>query len=104
MGPENESQIFGDCAREKGYNSVQFEPMSLNPVATGSDGTGWNIGLTELVIVDMEGKHNCGTADGSQTLLRSGWMASQQCECEALTIPETCGLIGTSTPWDYTPP
>lgn len=86
--PRIESDVFGSCAREKGYNSVQFEPDNLTPL-----GTFGQAGLTELVITDLDGQYRCGTADGSKTSLRSGWMASQHCDCEEHPPSPFCGLV-----------
>merc|ERR1711959_654759 len=47
--PRLESDVFGDCAREKGYDSIQFEPTTgAQPV-----GTFGMAGLTELVITGL---------------------------------------------------
>ena len=86
--PEKESDIFGLCAREKGYDSIQFEPTTgVSPI-----GTFGLVGFTELVIVNLDGQYACGTEDANKTTLRGGWMASQQCTCRNEPTPEHCGL------------
>jgi len=85
--PQMQADIFGTCAREKGYDSIQFRPFEgVKP--TGFYG---NIGITEMVLVNSDGHNTCGTDDPSQTELRSGWMASRQCDCENTEIPDACG-------------
>lgn len=94
--PRQESDLYGSCAREKGYESIQFEPQSLTPLST------WGApGMTELVITGLDGQNNCGTADGSKTTLRSGWMASQQCDCETLEAPPRCGISTRAPMFPY---
>jgi len=102
--PQLESDIFGLCAREKGYDTIQFEP------ATGQKpmGTFGLTGLTEVVLVNIDGKYSCGVEDASKTPYREGWMASRQCNCQNVEIADSCGLmprapfpfsiIGTSPP------
>lgn len=104
MWPQLESDIFGFCAREKGYDSIQFEPQA-GQKKTGFFGI---TGVTEMLLVNIDGKYNCGVADASATPLRAGWMASKQCTCENYEIPDSCGLmarppfpfsvVGTSPP------
>lgn len=84
-----ESDIFGLCAREKGYDSIQFEPQQgQKPL-----GTFGVAGLTEMVLVNIDGHDSCGVADARATPLRAGWMASQKCECENIDIADSCGLM-----------
>lgn len=85
--PRYESVIFGDCAREKGYDSVQFEPQSLHPFETFN-----MIDEVEMVLTRLDGQYACGTKDASKTTLRSGWMASRSCKCENPPLPDNCGL------------
>lgn len=87
--PLQESVIFGFCAREKGLDSIQFAPQD-GEVPTGTFGLP---GLTELVLVNLDGDKNCGVADPSSTPLRMGWLAEKQCACENLPIPPSCGLM-----------
>lgn len=88
--PQLESDIFGFCAREKGYDSVQFEPQE-GEVPTGTFSLP---GATELVLTNLDGDFNCGTSDGaSDTLLRSGWFADNTCVCENQPIDPLCGLM-----------
>jgi len=88
--PQQESDIFGFCAREKGYDSIQFEPrVGQKPTGTFSGLTG----LFEMVLVNMDGKHECGVEDASRTPLREGWQASRRCDCENHEIAASCGLI-----------
>merc|ERR1719183_928521 len=83
--PQQESDIFGFCAREKGYDTLQFEPAAgQEPV--GSFGMP---GLTEMVLVNIDGKYNCGVEDASKTPLRAGWMASRQCGCTNYEFSDT---------------
>lgn len=87
--PQLESDIFGSCARELGYDSIQFQPQDgQSPM-----GTFGLTGLTEAVLVNVDGQYGCGTADPKQTPLRQGWKASSQCECENTPIPPDCGLM-----------
>lgn len=87
--PQRESDAFGPCAREKGYDSIQFRPTEESPLLQS-----WGEpNFLEIVLVNSDGHLNCGTDDASQTELRSGWMASRNCDCENHDIPETCGLI-----------
>jgi hypothetical protein len=87
--PRQESDIFGHCAREKGYDSIQFEPTTgVLPM-----GTFGLPGLTELVITGLDGQYNCGTENAAETTLRSGWRASSACECDNLPKDESCGLM-----------
>lgn len=87
--PRQESDIFGSCAREKGYDSIQFEPQE-GQTPMGSFGS---VGLTEMVLVNSDGHNTCGTDDASQTEFQSGWLASRQCDCENTAIPDACGLM-----------
>jgi len=87
--PIQESVIFGDCAREKGLDSIQFEPTEgQSPM--GSFGI---TGLTEMVIVNIDGHYNCGVEDASKTPLRAGWLASRQFECVNYEYADSCGLM-----------
>ena len=86
--PQLESDIFGACAREKGIDSIQFEPQQ-GEVPTGTFGI---TGRTEMVLVGVDGNETCGMANASATPLRSGWMASRVCDCQNEPIPDTCGL------------
>lgn len=87
--PRMESDIFGFCAREKGIDSVQFEPQE-GQVPMGTFGLAGN---TEIVFTRLDGDHNCGTAQPGATLLRSGWRASATCACANLPIDPLCGLM-----------
>jgi hypothetical protein len=49
--------------------------------------------MTELVLVRLEGNATCGVDDPSQTPLRSGWRAAQQCDCVDEPIAPSCGLM-----------
>ena len=87
--PQYESDIFGACAREKGYDSIQFEPtMGSHPW-----GTFGLVGLTELVLVNLAGDKSCGVEEPSKTPLRGGWLANRTCECENTPIAPHCGII-----------
>jgi len=90
--PQVESDVFGCCAREKGYDTIQFEPQS-GQVPLGTFGL---TGLTEIVIVNMIGNLNCGVEDPEQTHLRAGWQASQTCQCVNEDISPSCGLMAYS--------
>lgn len=92
--PRQESDIFGACAREKGIDTIQFEPTA-GQVPLGSFG---QAGFTETLIVNMDGKFNCGVEDASKTPLREGWLAKQQCDCINYDIPESCGLMPRPPP------
>jgi len=87
--PQQESDIFGLCAREKGIDSIQFEPT------TGVEpwGTFNLVGLTEMVLANLDGDKTSGVANASDTPLRSGWRASKQCVCTNEPIADTCGLM-----------
>jgi hypothetical protein len=87
--PQQESDIFGFCAREKGYDSLQFEPMAGEKPL----GTFGQPGMTEIVMVNIDGKYNCGVEDASKTPLREGWMAARQCDCENYEYADSCGLM-----------
>ena len=84
-----ESDIFGGCASEKGYDSVQFEPQA-GEIPLGTFGLA---GLTELVFSKIDGNKGCGVANPSDTPLRAGWEASRQCKCENKPIAPSCGLM-----------
>ena len=86
-----ESDVFGLCAREKGYDSVQFEP-SQGQVPWG---TFTLAGLTEMVAVNIDGDKTCGVEQQESTPLRQGWRASKRCQCVNQPIPKTCGLMPT---------
>jgi hypothetical protein len=87
--PLMESQIFGLCVREQGYNSVQFAPQQGQaPV-----GTFGLTGLMEMVLADVDGDKGCGVADPAQTPLRSGVNASHACDCSNTPIAPSCGLM-----------
>ena len=87
--PQLESDIFGACARQKGYDSIQFEPTEgKTPL-----GTFGLTGLTEMVLVNLDGDKGCGTETPSETLLRAGWNASEQCCCANTPIADSCGLM-----------
>ena len=88
--PLQESVIFGFCAREKGFDSIQFAPQD-GEVPTGTFGLP---ALTEIVLVNLDGDKNCGVGDPSNTSLRMGWLAEKQCACANLPIPPTCGVMG----------
>ena len=92
--PLMESQIFGLCVREKGWNSVQFQPQQgESPLGS------FNLpGLTEMVLADMDGDTGCGVADAARTPLRSGWNASRTCGCVNAPINKECGLIPKPPP------
>ena len=87
--PLIESEVFGLCARKKGYDSVQFEPQDGEvPIGT------FNLtGLFEMVAVNIDGDKTCGVAEPSNTPLRQGWAASEQCRCKNEPIPDACGLM-----------
>ena len=87
--PQLESDVFGQCAREKGYDSIQFEPQTGQiPLGT------FNLtGLTEMVLVNIDGDKGCGVINISETPLKSGWLASQQCTCINKPIAPSCGLM-----------
>jgi len=87
--PQLESDIFGACAREKGYDSVQFGPTA----GAKPWGVFGMVGLTELVLVNLDGDKGCGVSDPSKTLLRGGWLADGTCECETAPIAEHCGIV-----------
>jgi len=87
--PRMESDIFGFCAREKGYDTIQFEPQA-GQQPTGTFGL---TGLTEMVIVNIDGRYNCGVEDTIKTPLRAGWRASRQCDCENYAYTDSCGLM-----------
>jgi hypothetical protein len=87
--PQMESDIFGFCAREKGFDSVQFRPQD-GEHPTGTFGLP---GATEIVFTRLDGDENCGSADARDTLLRSGWLASSTCACANLPIDPLCGLM-----------
>ena len=61
-----ESQIFGLCAREKGFDTIQFEPMQ-GQVPVGTFGFP---GLTEMVLVGIDGDKACGVQNPRDTPLR----------------------------------
>lgn len=87
--PQVESDVFGLCAREKGYDSVQFSPQQgEEPI-----GTFTLTGLFEMVAVDVDGDKTCGVERPSDTPLRQGWMASEQCRCTNELISDSCGLM-----------
>lgn len=77
--------IFGRCAREIGYDSIQFSPDTTKPW-----GTFGNIAKTELVIPSLAGQFSCGTSQGRYSPLRSGWAASNKCACENAPISKRC--------------
>ena len=88
--PQQESDIFGFCAREKGYDSIQFEPQE-GEVPTG---TFTLAGLTEMVLVNLDGDHNCGTESPADTSLRMGWLGQGgRCACANDPIDPNCGLM-----------
>jgi len=70
-------------------DSVQFEPQELE-VPTGTFGLP---GLTELVLTDLQGDLDSGSANASETLLRSGWFATDTCAVENTPIDPLCGLM-----------
>ena len=92
--PLEESEIFGLCAREKGLDSIQFEPQD----GQAPIGTFGQTGLTELVLTRLSGNKTCGVPDASATPLRTGWMASSECDCANQPIPPTCGLMPFAPP------
>merc|ERR1712137_39254 len=55
-------------------------------------GTFGKTGLTEILLVNIDGRYNCGVQDASKTLFHEGWTASRQCECENYKIADSCGL------------
>lgn len=88
--PLMESQIFGNCARQKGYNSIQFSPA----VGEHPMGTFGMTGMTEMVLVDVDGDKGCGVPDAAATPLRTGWAASERCSCSNDDeIAPGCGLM-----------
>lgn len=87
--PQIESDIFGKCAREKGYDSIQLEPQAgQSPM-----GTFCLTGVTEMVMVNIDGDKTCGVANPAETPLRQGWNADQQCECVNEPVTDSCGLM-----------
>ena len=50
-------------------------------------------GLTEMVLVNIDGDKQCGVANSSATPLRQGWHASARCECANEPIPKGCGIM-----------
>lgn len=93
--PQVESDVFGFCAREKGYDSVQFAPQQgQNPI-----GTFGLPGLTEIVLTRLDGNLNCGSATPGDTLLHSGWAASSTCACINKPIDPLCGLMAFPPPY-----
>eukprot|EP00449_Zooxanthella_nutricula_P040597 CAMPEP_0198604062 /NCGR_PEP_ID=MMETSP1462-20131121/152716_1 /TAXON_ID=1333877 /ORGANISM="Brandtodinium nutriculum, Strain RCC3387" /LENGTH=364 /DNA_ID=CAMNT_0044335843 /DNA_START=70 /DNA_END=1161 /DNA_ORIENTATION=- len=92
MWPQLESDVFGFCAREKGYDSVQFKPQD-GKVPLGDFGVP---GLTEIVLVTLSGAgESCGVSPraGRQTPLRTGWGASRRCDCVRVHTDARCGLM-----------
>ena len=87
--PLQESDIFGFCAREKGVDSIQFEPQA-GQVPTGTFNA---TGLVEIVMVNLDGDLTCGVQNASETPLRTGWKASSPYRCENKAIPPACGLM-----------
>ena len=75
--PHPHSIRRGAGAREKGIGSIQFEPQQGETPLGTFDLTG----LTEMVLVDLDGDKGCGVDLPSQTPLRAGWRASRQCAC-----------------------
>lgn len=77
----------------EGIDSIQFGAQEgMTPI--GMRGSQWDagdVGVTEMVLVNMDGKNVCGTDDASQTEFRSGWKASRQCDCENVELPDECG-------------
>merc|ERR1719295_1153147 len=94
--PQLESDVLGYCAREKGYDSVQFEPQQ-GQVPMGTFGL---TGLTEMVLVNIDGDKTCGVENATATPLRSGWKASKRCVCENEAIAPSCGLMA-EPPFPY---
>jgi len=92
--PQMESDVFGFCAREKGFDSIQFAPQD-GQAPTGTFGL---TGLTEIVFSRIDGDKTCGVADGSATPLRSGWAASRECKCKNEPIDPDCGLMAFPPP------
>lgn len=70
-------------------DSVQFEPQE-SEVPTGTFGLP---GLTELVLTNLQGDIDSGSANASETLLRSGWFATDTCAVENEPIDPLCGLM-----------
>jgi len=87
--PRSESDIFGTCAREKGLDTLQFEPQE----GANFTGTFGLAGLTEMVLVNIDGMYNCGVKDASKTPFRAGWLASRQCGCTNYETSDSCGLM-----------
>eukprot|EP00041_Stephanoeca_diplocostata_P039809 m.1637925 g.1637925 ORF g.1637925 m.1637925 type:complete len:331 (+) comp26360_c0_seq1:273-1265(+) len=92
--PQMESDVFGKCAREKGYDSIQFEPQN-GEVPVGTFGM---TGLTEMVLVNMDGCLSCGVPDPADTPLRAGWAASSPCTCVDKPMADSCGLMAKPPP------
>ena len=87
--PQQESDIFGFCAREKGIDSVQFGPSSHAPLGTYGMPNAF-----EAVLTTLDGNQTCGVPNASATPLRVGWAAGEPCECERnLPINASCGLM-----------
>eukprot|EP01048_Picozoa_sp_COSAG05_P009091 COSAG05_NODE_724_length_7726_cov_2.123771_4_plen_337_part_00 len=94
--PLMESQVFGNCAREKGINSIQFSPaVGEQPI-----GTFGLTGMTEMVLVDVDGDKGCGVANVTATPLRAGWDADERCGCSNAEIAPSCGLMA-KPPFPY---
>jgi len=95
--PQYEADIFGPCAREKGLDSIQFAAVANVKPLQGPFGLP---GITELVITGNKGRYNCGSEHASETTLRSGWKASEKCDCENLPVDPTCGIaLHGNFPW-----
>lgn len=72
-------------------------------------GTFNQTGLTEMVLVNLDGQYTCGVpGDGANTTLRAGWQAATSCDCANEPIDPSCALmaeapfpfsiVGTSPP------
>jgi len=92
--PQLESDLFGKCAREKGYDSIQFEPQA-GETPLGTFGLA---GMTEMVLVGLDGRFSCGVPDPAATPLRAGWGATRPCACVAKPMADSCGLMAKPPP------
>lgn len=92
--PQLESDIFGKCAREKGVDSIQFAPQAEESPL----GTFGLAGLTEMVLVNVDGDLGCGVADPAATPLRAGWAGASTCQCANKPIDPSCGLMAKPPP------
>ena len=50
-------------------------------------------GMTEMVLVDIDGDKGCGVPKPATTPLRTCWDASERCSCSNDEIAPECGLM-----------